>query len=137
MESNPSRANRRISSRPSHGFLERLRRSTLCALFSFAAFVIRSLARLFVPNCFVPENKKPTARFVWRWVISAGFRTNPLVRQPPCARSHACTTTPRAHAHRPNYLPQHVDLHSRSTAPCCQQTSVPAWMHIFYPTNSN
>ncbi len=64
------------------------------------------LARLLVPNCFVPENKKPTAGFVWRWVISAGFK-NPLVRHPPCARAHACTTTTRAHAHRAKIPLQH------------------------------
>src|SRR5208282_1394534 len=40
MDWNPSRAKRRISSRPSHGFLERLRRSTLCALVSAAVIVI-------------------------------------------------------------------------------------------------
>src|SRR6266446_706842 len=105
MESKPSRAKRRISSRPSHGFLERLRRSTCCALVSFAVFVINCLVRLFVPDCFVPENKKPTARFVWRWVISAGFKRNPLLRQPPCARAHACTTTTaHAHAHHAKIL---------------------------------
>src|ERR1700676_2069676 len=124
MESNPSRANRRISSRPSQGFLERLRRSTRCAFVSFAVVVIDCLARLFVPDCFVPENKKPTARFIWRWVISAGFTVNPLVRQPPCARAHACTTTTRAHAHRAKDLPQHSDCHSKSTGPSGQQTSV-------------
>src|ERR1700682_4872153 len=114
MESNPSRAKRRISSRPSHGFLERLRRSTRCALVSFAAFVINYLARLLLTG-FVPENKKPTARFIWRWVISAGFKRNPLVRQPPCARAHACTTTTRAHAHRAKIPHYHSHLHSRST----------------------
>src|SRR4030081_931952 len=110
MESNPSRAKRRISSRPSHGFLERLRRSTRCALVSFAVFVI-ILALLLVPDCFVPENEKPTARFIWRWVISAGFKRNPLVRQPPCARAHACTTTTRAHAHRAKIPHYHSYLH--------------------------
>src|ERR1035438_809290 len=54
MDPKPSRAKRRISSRPSHGFLERLRRSTLCALVSFTMFVIAC----FAPDCFVPENKK-------------------------------------------------------------------------------
>jgi hypothetical protein len=54
MDANPSRAKRLISSSPSHGFFERLRRSTLCALVSVAAFVIRlSLA------FFVPQNEKP------------------------------------------------------------------------------
>src|SRR3981081_162258 len=113
MESNPSRANCRISSRPSQGFLERLRRSTRCALVSVAVFVIDCLARLFVPDCFVPENKKPTARFIWRWVISAGSKRNPLVRQPPCARAHACTTTTTAHAHRTKIPHYHSHLHSR------------------------
>jgi hypothetical protein len=36
-----------------------LRRSTLCALVSFAEFVIS----LFRPRLFVPENKKTTARW--------------------------------------------------------------------------
>src|ERR1019366_1598769 len=89
MDAKPSRAKRRISSRPSHGFLERFRRSTLCALVSFTMFVIAC----FAPDCFVLENKKPTARLLWRWVISAGITISYLGRQPPRASAHGCTTT--------------------------------------------
>ena len=40
IESNPSRAKRRISSRPSQGFFSRFRRSTRCAFVSLGAAVI-------------------------------------------------------------------------------------------------
>src|SRR5580700_1587914 len=74
MESKPSRAKRRISSRPSQGFMERLRRSTLCALVSWAVFVIICDPLVVTPNpvltfylsdllpicsrLFLPENEK-------------------------------------------------------------------------------
>jgi hypothetical protein len=75
--------------------LERLRRSTLCALVSFAVFVIS----LFRPRLPFAENKKPTARSIWRWVFIAATQKT-LSWQPPRARAHACTTTTRAHAQR-------------------------------------
>src|SRR5580658_1224675 len=114
MDENPSRAKRRISSSPSHGFLERLRRSTLFALVSVPEFVIACCPRLFVP-----ENKKPTASSIWRWVISAGIRTNSLGRHPPRASAHACATTTSAHTRRGKILPDHL-LHSRPAEPCGQ-----------------
>src|SRR5450759_1947848 len=41
MESYPSRAKRRISSRPSQGFFSRFRRSTLCVFVSWSALAIK------------------------------------------------------------------------------------------------
>ena len=141
MEANPSRAKRRISSIPSHGFLERLRRSTLWALVSVAAFDIfvylRRIACLsslvFFFARFSRENKKPTARLIWRWVISAGIKKNPLGRQPPRASAHECTTT-SAHAHRGKVLSHHT-LHPESNAfggtlPAPNKPRYSAWINI-------
>src|ERR1700730_3308177 len=44
-----------------------------------------------------PQKEKPTARNLWRWVMSADDAMKPLSQQPPCARAHACTTTTCAH----------------------------------------
>jgi hypothetical protein len=45
------------------------------------------------------RNKKPTASFDWRWVMSAGIKKKFLGQQPPRASAHACTTTTSATAH--------------------------------------
>src|SRR5580704_3873985 len=85
MEAKPSRAKRRISSRPSHGFLVRLRRSTRCAVVSLAVVVgaVVVIEKL-------GENKKPTARLLWRWVDECRYyeilRSAASPRQ--CARMH-------------------------------------------------
>src|SRR5580698_5593302 len=99
MDWKPSRAKRRISSRPSHGFLARFRRSTRCAVVSFAVVVISSK-----PGNFYPENKKPTARCVWRWVDECLVKKEFLGQQPPRASAHTCTTTTSAEAHRAKIL---------------------------------
>src|SRR5580698_4176737 len=44
-----------------------------------------------------PQKEQPTARNLWRWVMSADDAMKLLSQQPPCARTHACTTTTCAH----------------------------------------
>src|SRR5271168_4218736 len=53
MPPRPSRANARISSRPSQGFISRLRRSTFCAFVSFTASGILSPVKLKTHSPFV------------------------------------------------------------------------------------
>src|SRR4029077_12007517 len=88
MESKPSRAKRRISAKPSQGFMARFRRSDFCALVSLTAFSI-TISR---------KKKNPPPDALWRWVISADDAMKLLSQQPPRARAHACTTTTCTHA---------------------------------------
>src|SRR5579863_8216067 len=78
MASNPSRAKRRISSKASHGFFSRFRRSTRCALVSVLVSAIK---------------EKPTASFLLAMGSISADTKKSLGQQPPCARRHECTTT--------------------------------------------
>src|ERR1700733_7172124 len=102
MEAKPSREKRRISARPSHGLNSRFRRSTFCALVSLTGVVIPSFPhadlRQIVPRkAHFPQKKNPPPDALWRWVISADRAMKRLSQQPPCARTHACTTTTCTH----------------------------------------
>src|ERR1700676_529044 len=90
MESSPSRAKRRISSSPSHGFIVRFRRSTFCALVSLAVVVIKKTVR---------KTKNPPPDATGDGSVSADIKKESLGQQPPRASAHACTTTTSAAAH--------------------------------------
>src|SRR5271157_2830186 len=94
MEPKPSRAKRRISSRPSQGLKARLSRSTRCALVSFVVLVVAT----FVIVCFARKNKNPPPGIAWRWVYECRVKKEFLGQQPPRASAHACTTTTGATA---------------------------------------
>jgi hypothetical protein len=93
MDSNPSRAKRRISSNPCHGFISRFRRSAFCAFVSLAGIVIS----------YGPKHpakiKNPPPGSSGDGFMSAGVKKNFLGQQPPRASAHACTTTTSATAH--------------------------------------
>src|SRR3954447_13049371 len=97
MDANPSRAKRRISARPSHGFCARLRRSTRCAVVSFPVFVFVLVVMLSVFFQIFAGKKKPTARCAGGGLMmSAYLKKKFLGQQPPRASAHACTTTTTA-----------------------------------------
>src|SRR6266567_6493308 len=79
MESNPSRAKRLISSRPSQGFFSRFRRSTLSAFVSWSGSAIKR-----------KTHRQPSlAMGCLEYAETKKF----LGQQPPSARRHGCATT--------------------------------------------
>jgi hypothetical protein len=94
MDSNPSRAKRRISSNPCQGFISRFKRSAFCALVSLAGFVIKLWSEM------SGKIKNPPPGSSGDGFMSAGVKKNFLGQQPPRASAHACTTTTSATAHR-------------------------------------